>query len=207
QPKKYVSEEYAYISNILQPIFKTYNPAKTSDENWTALYIQTLLMIITTAKKLIEENDPVIDISKKDISFCIHVLLQILMAIKHEPGLFSDTVHSSEWFYIVSVPVLSWLLNVNWAPPLLHDMYFSAYMVYNINLRIIHDSIKQRYNVENEVGVAEAAEENPGKVRFHSDRCKVLIETKAIVDRFILDGCHIDNVDSLQICGMEVYFI
>ena len=72
---------------------------------------------------------------------------------------------------------------------------------------MIHDSIKQRYNVENEVGVAEAAEESPGKVNFNSDRCKVLIESKVIVDRFILDGCHIDNVDSLQICGMEVYFI
>lgn len=70
------------------PIFKAYNPVKTSDENWTALYVQ--------AKKLTEQNDPEIDISKKDISFCIHVMLQILMAIKHEPGLFSDTVHSSE---------------------------------------------------------------------------------------------------------------
>ncbi|KAG2195018.1 hypothetical protein INT47_005618 [Mucor saturninus] len=80
-------------------------------------------------------------------------------------------------------------------------------IVLKVDLRIIHDSIKQRYNVENEVGVAEAAEESPGKVKFSSDRCKVLIESKVIVDRFILDSCHIDNVDSLQICGMEIYFI
>ncbi|KAG2195016.1 hypothetical protein INT47_005616, partial [Mucor saturninus] len=45
-------------------------------------------------------------------------------------------------------------------------------IVLKVDVRIIHDSIKQRYNVENEVGVAEAAEENPGKVKFHSDRCK-----------------------------------
>lgn len=76
-------------------------------------------------------------------------------------------------------------------------------IVLKVDLRII----KQRYNVENEVGVAEAAEESPGKVKFNSDRCKVLIESKVIIDRFILDGCHIDNVDSLQICGIEVYFI
>ncbi|KAG2195013.1 hypothetical protein INT47_005613 [Mucor saturninus] len=61
RPKKYVYEEYAYINNILKPIFEAYNPAKTSDQNWTAIYIQ--------AKKLIEQNDPEIDINKKDVSF------------------------------------------------------------------------------------------------------------------------------------------
>ncbi|KAI7892251.1 uncharacterized protein EV154DRAFT_550831 [Mucor mucedo] len=206
RPKKYVSEEYAYISNIIQPIFKAYNPAKTSDQNWTAIYIQ--------AKKLAEQNDPEIDISKKDISFCIHVMLQILMVIKHESGLFSDTVDSSEWDYIVKFwgPITQRLfyfsgLRLKWGDTHLtmHDTIGD--IVLKVDLRIIHESIKQRYNVENEVGVAEAAEENPGKVKFHSDRCKVLIESKAIVDRFILDGCNIDNVDSLQICGMEIYFI
>ncbi|KAG1472311.1 hypothetical protein G6F56_001610 [Rhizopus delemar] len=191
KPKKYVSTKYTYISEILTPMFKAYNLAKTSDENWNAIYVQ--------CKKLAEQNDPEID---------------ILMAVKHEPGLFSDTVDSSEWDYIMKFwgPITQRLfyfsgLRLKWGDThlTLHDTIGD--MVLKVDLRIIHDSIKQRHNFENEVGVAEAAEENPGSAKFNSDRCKVLIESKAIVDRFILDGCPIDNVDSLQICGMEAYFI
>lgn len=206
KPKIYVSTKYTYTSEILTPMFKAYNLAKTSDENWNAIYVQ--------CKKLAEQNDPEIDVSKKDISFCIHFMLQILMAVKHEPGLFSDTVDSSEWDYIMKFwgPITQRLfyfsgLRLKWGDThlTLHDTIGD--MVLKVDLRIIHDSIKQRHNFENEVGVAEAAEENPGSAKFNSDRCKVLIESKAIVDRFILDGCPIDNVDSLQICGMEAYFI
>ncbi|KAI9481531.1 MAG: hypothetical protein EXX96DRAFT_595278 [Benjaminiella poitrasii] len=146
-----------------------------------SLYVQT--------KTLTEQNDPEIDVSKKDISFGIHVMLQILMAIKHEPGLFSDTVSFSEWDYIVKF----------WGPIThltLHDA--SGNRMLKVDIRIIHASIKQRCNVENEVGVAEVSEENLRGV---------LIESKAIIGRFILNGCRINNADSLQICGMVVYFI
>ncbi|KAG1166505.1 hypothetical protein G6F36_012918 [Rhizopus arrhizus] len=150
KPKEYVSTEYAYISEILKPIFKAYNPAKTSDENLKALYVQT--------KTLMEQNDPEID---------------ILMAVKHEPGLFSDTVNSSEWDYIVKFwgPITQRLfyfsgLRLKWGDThlTLHDTIGD--IVLKVDLRIIHDSIKQRYNVENEVGVAEVAEENPGSIYF-----------------------------------------
>lgn len=143
-----------------------------------------------------EQNDPKIDISKKDISFCIHVMLQILMTIKHEPALFSDTIDSSEWDYIVKFwgPITQRLfyfsgLRLKWGDThlTLHDTI--GYIVLKVDLRIIHDSMKQRCNVENEVGVAEAAEENPGKLKFNSDHSKVLIESKAMVDRFVLDSC------------------
>ncbi|RCH84927.1 hypothetical protein CU098_004288, partial [Rhizopus stolonifer] len=53
KPKKYVSTKYTYISEILTPMFKAYNLAKTSDENWNAIYVQ--------CKKLAEQNDPEID--------------------------------------------------------------------------------------------------------------------------------------------------
>lgn len=50
------------------------------------------------------------------------------------------------------------------------------------------------------------AEESPGDVKYNQDRCKVLLENKALVDKYLKDGCHIDNVDSIQICGLEVSF-
>ncbi|KAI7898204.1 uncharacterized protein BX663DRAFT_533437 [Cokeromyces recurvatus] len=188
-------------TEILKPIFKAYNLAKTSDKNGKALYVQ--------AKTLAEQNDPEIDVSKTD-----QIFLFILMAVKHEPDLFSDTANSSEWDYIVKFwgPITQRLfyfsgLRLKWG-----DMHLTLHdtigdMVLKVDLCIIHDSMKQRYNVENEIGVIEAAEENPGSIKFNSDQCKVLIESKAIVGRFILNSCHIDNVNSLQICGMEIYFI
>ena len=56
-------------------------------------------------------------------------------------------------------------------------------------------------------GVMEAAEEQPGATKFTSDRCKVLIESKAMIDKSLLDGCLIDSVDSLQIFGLEIHFV
>jgi hypothetical protein len=31
-------------------------------------------------------------------------------------------------------------------------------------------------------------------------------ESNAIIDKFVLDGCLIDSVDSLQVCGLEIHF-
>lgn len=62
-----------------------------------------------------------------------------------------------------------------------------------VDMRIIHDRIRQRYNVEEEVGVFEA-EEEAANVKFTNDRCKLMIESKLIIDRFLLDGCLIDSV-------------
>ncbi|GAA5795128.1 hypothetical protein HPULCUR_000480 [Helicostylum pulchrum] len=73
-------------------------------------------------------------------------------------------------------------------------------------MRILHDSVRQRFNVETDLGVLEAAEEDPGDVKYTSDRCKVTIESKAIIDKFVLDGCLIDSVDSLQVSGLELHF-
>ena len=47
-------------------------------------------------------------------------------------------------------------------------------MTLKVDLRIVHNSIKQRYNVEKKVGVADTAEEHPGDMKFNGDRCKVL---------------------------------
>ncbi|GAA5809674.1 hypothetical protein MFLAVUS_003086 [Mucor flavus] len=70
--------------------------------------------------------------------------------------------------------------------------------------RILRDKLRQRYNVETDLGVFETTEEDPGDVKYTSDRCKVPIVSKAIVDKFLLDGCLIDSVDSLQIRGLEI---
>lgn len=57
------------------------------------------------------------------------------------------------------------------------------------------------------MGVVEVAEKNPGDTKFNGDRCKVLIENKAIIDRYLLDGCFVDSIGSLQICGLGIFLI
>lgn len=79
-------------------------------------------------------------------------------------------------------------------------------LLMKVDLRILHDRIRQHHNVETDVGVMEAANEQSGDAKYIGDRYKILIESKAVIDRFVLDGCLIDIVDSLQICGLEVYF-
>ncbi|GAA5816146.1 hypothetical protein MFLAVUS_009672 [Mucor flavus] len=76
-----------------------------------------------------------------------------------------------------------------------------------VDMRILNDKTKQRYNFESDISVMEASEEYPGDAKFISDRCKLSIENKTIIDRFLVDGIKITSVDSLQISGLEVFFI
>lgn len=85
-----------------------------------------------------------------------------------------------------------------------HDTVFD--LLLKVDLRILHDRVQQRYNIETDVGVFEAAEEEPGNVKYIGDRCKVMIESKAVIDGFVFDGCLIGSVDSLQVWDLEIRF-
>ncbi|KAG1443983.1 hypothetical protein G6F56_010473 [Rhizopus delemar] len=206
KPKNYNTSIYSDIITILKPIFASFNRKKNFDQNWKTIY--------TKAKELAAQHDPELDTDEADVSFCIHFILQILTAIKHQPSLFNDTVNNSEWDYIVKFwgVVIERLffftgLRLKWGDTHLTLIDTVKDMSLKVDLRILHDGIKQRYNIENEVGVVEVAEEDPGDAKFNGDRCKVLIENKAIIDRYLLDGCFVDSVDSLQICGLEIFLI
>ncbi|KAL9544310.1 hypothetical protein MBANPS3_007686, partial [Mucor bainieri] len=75
-----------------------------------------------------------------------------------------------------------------------------------VDLRISHEQIRQRYNTETDIGVFEAAEEEPEIEKYTTDRYKELVEIKSVIDRFVSDGFLIDSVDSLQVCGFENHF-
>ncbi|KAG1458793.1 hypothetical protein G6F56_006310 [Rhizopus delemar] len=164
-------------------------------------------------KRLGNIYDHELDISHNDTSFCVHFLLQIMSIIKHQPHLFLEEVDTSEWDYVVGFwgIVTGRLfhgsgLRLKWG-----DTHLSVYdtvsdLILKVDLRILHDRIRQGQNVETDVGAMEAAEEQPGDAKYIFDRCKVLLESKAMIDRFLLDGFLVDSVDSLQICGLEAHF-
>jgi hypothetical protein len=87
----------------------------------------------------------------------------------------------------------------------LHDTISDA--SFKIDLRIIDDKLKQRYNTENDIAVMEAAEEDAGNAKFIFDRCKLSIENKMIIDKYLMNGVAISSVDSLQISGLQVFFV
>lgn len=167
--------------------------------------------------------DPEIDSSHTDTSFCVFFLLHILNIIKHQDHLFLEDIDNSEWDFVVKFWVVKfWVvkfwgviteelfhgsgLRLKWGDThlALHDTVTNLPL--KVDMRILHDRRRQGFDVETNVGAMEAAEEDPGDAKYLSDRCKVLVESKAMIDKFLLDGCLIDTVDSLQICGLEVYF-
>lgn len=78
---------------------------------------------------------------------------------------------------------------------------------FKVDMRILHDKIKQRYNTENDIAIMEASEEGHGNAKFVNDRVKLSIESKTIIDRYLMDGVDITSVDSLQISGLQVFFL
>ncbi|RCI01668.1 hypothetical protein CU098_011996, partial [Rhizopus stolonifer] len=76
-----------------------------------------------------------------------------------------------------------------------------------IDLRIIFDERAQRLNQEIDTTVLEASKDDPGLVKFQSDHSKLLVECKLIIDMFLRKGQNIDNVDCIQICGLEIVIL
>lgn len=88
----------------------------------------------------------------------------------------------------------------------LHDTV-SKEASFRVDMRIISDRIRQRYNLESDVGVMEASEEDANDSKYTADRVKVSIEIKTIIDKFLVDGVNISSVDALQICGLQIFFL
>ncbi|CAO3615244.1 unnamed protein product [Mucor hiemalis] len=206
EPKVRDNTEYNHINDILKPVFAAYNGKKTSDANWSNIYKRV--------KLLEQQHVPEIDSSSTDVSFCIFVYLQILLLIIHQPGLFNDEIDCSEWDYIVKFWGLimeqlffNTTLRLKWGDThiTLHDTI--ANKILKVDMRVLNDKINQRYNVENDVSVMEASEEAPGEAKFVSDRCKLSIENKTIIDRLLLNGVNISSIESLQISGLEIFFV
>ncbi|KAI9275280.1 hypothetical protein EDC94DRAFT_638353 [Helicostylum pulchrum] len=192
-------------STPLNIISSIYDDKSSFDINWIKLYREM--------KQLSNECDPNIQPEHNDTGFCIDLLLHILSTVKNQPHLFNDGIGVSEWDYIVKFwgMVTERLfhhtnLRLKWGDTHLTVSDTISDLLLKVDMRILHDSVRQRFNVETDLGVLEAAEEDPGDVKYTSDRCKVTIESKAIIDKFVLDGCLIDSVDSLQVSGLELHF-
>jgi hypothetical protein len=48
-------------------------------------------------------------------------------------------------------------------------------LLLKVNLMVLHDRVRQRYNIEANASVFEAVEEEPGNAKYIGDICKVMI--------------------------------
>lgn len=103
-------------------------------------------------------------------------VLHILTTIKNQPHLFNDHIDVSEWDYVVKFwdPVTERLfynteLRSKWGDThiTVHDTLPD--FILKVDLRILHDKVRQRYNVETDLGIFETVEEDPGDVKYTSD--------------------------------------
>ncbi|OBZ88417.1 hypothetical protein A0J61_03538 [Choanephora cucurbitarum] len=69
-------------------------------------------------------------------------------------------------------------------------------------MRLIQDTVVQRYNQENDVAAVKAAKNNPGYPKFNSDRCKLFCESKVVNDSQLLGNFNPDTRFSIQVCGL-----
>lgn len=71
----------------------------------------------------------------------------------------------------------------------------------------INDKIIQRYNIEHDLAVLEAAAKDSGSAKFMNDRIKISIENKVIIDNYLMDSVLVDSVNSLQVYGLSVHLL
>jgi hypothetical protein len=93
KPKAYDVADYMYIKEVLQPVVKIYQGKHTVHVNWLNMYKKI--------KALESQYDPELNPSNKDVSFCLYLLLQVLLIIKHQPNIFNDQIDNSEWDFVV----------------------------------------------------------------------------------------------------------
>lgn len=183
-----------------------YRRNKSFDVNWIAWY--------KGVKKLKEKYDPVLEAEYTDVAFVIFLVKHIMATIKFSPQLFTSDIDTSEWDYIVTLwgpiterPFRHTDSRLKWGDTHLtmNDAISEASL--KVDLRVINDKIKQRYNVEHDVAVMEAAEEDAGDSKFIFDRCKLPIESKGIFNKYLLDGAPVNYMSLVQVSGLGVPFL
>ncbi|KAI8077081.1 hypothetical protein BDF21DRAFT_439179 [Thamnidium elegans] len=197
RPKAYRISDYNDIKEILRPAVKSYKDNRTFNLNWLAMNKKI--------KELEREYDLESNASNKDVSFCIHLLLQVLLIIKYQPSLFNDQIVNSECDFIfkfwgVTIERLFCATNfhLKWK-----DTYLTMHNIisntnFKVDPRIVNDKIYKRYNTGNDIAVAEVVEHDSGDAKFIGDRVKVSIENKTSGLYVSTEFCHYSITNSLS---------
>ncbi|EPB85752.1 hypothetical protein HMPREF1544_07421, partial [Mucor circinelloides 1006PhL] len=180
-----------------------YDNKKSSRSSWTKLYKRV--------KKLENQYDVELNEEHNDTGFAIFFFSQLLKLISNNPELFDEQKEVSEWDFLMKFwsSILERLfvksgLRLKWGDTHLNNEGDESPSL-KVDLKVLDDEVVQRYSQETEVAVAKFAKSSPGCAKFTSDRSKLQIEAKVVIDNHIRNDTNITSVDSLQICGLEVF--
>lgn len=197
---------YRGVDEAANSVFDLYNPKQSATRNWNLMYQQVISL---KGQYNAELND-----SFRDIDFCLYFYESLFMLQKHYEYLFTDDIDNSEWDMIVKFwgPVMERLftgtgLRLKWDDTILTMDDVTTVGHFKVDMRVINDTKIQKLNSEEDLAVAEAAKSDPGVLKYQSDRCKLLSESKVIIDNFVAKGRDVNSVYSIQFCGFEMMII
>ncbi|CEG79905.1 hypothetical protein RMATCC62417_14315 [Rhizopus microsporus] len=75
---------------------------------------------------------------------------------------------------------------------------------FKVDMRVLNDSVVHQYNEERDLAVAEAGKNDPGSFKYQSNRCKLLSESKVIIDNSLHGKNDVDTVYPIYFCGFEI---
>ncbi|KAI9315774.1 hypothetical protein BX666DRAFT_1860649, partial [Dichotomocladium elegans] len=201
--RKYETSQYDHIKYKLHLLLSCHKVGNSWNKNWYKLYRIT--------KALQKEYDAEENGECEEEDFCLFFIESILKLQKHHAYLFDDNVDKSKWDYICKLwsPIMEKLfagssLRLKWGDTKLSLADIEATNDLKPDLRILQDEIVQRYNRETDIAAFEVSKEDPGVQKFQSDHCKLMLECKTIIDMYISKGFDVDNVDCIQICGLDI---
>jgi hypothetical protein len=126
--------------------------------------------------------------------------------------LFDSVTDCSDWDYAVKLwsPLIEELfdsvnnLRTKWGDTVFKLANEDGTVDLKIDMRIILDKVIQMRNVEYDVCSGKFSKYDPGNLKHQSDRCKVMIEGKNIINQLVFYDIDICNIPVLQICGFEL---
>ncbi|KAI9358861.1 hypothetical protein BD770DRAFT_410166 [Pilaira anomala] len=194
---------YLQSTQDLIPIFNSFSSKKSFVRNWNCMYSEVL--------RLQGEHNAELNEEFREIDFCLFFYKSLLIHIKHHPYMFSKSTDNSEWDFLIKFwgPVMERLylgtgLRLKWGDTTLTMKDVGIEGCLKVDMKVMKDDIVQRFNQETDLSTSEAAKDEPGSAKFNSDRCKLLTESKVIIDNFLHDNQDVGSVYSIQFCGLDI---
>lgn len=147
-------------------------------------------------------------------TFLVFLVQHVLKLYKKSSYLFQKEIDCSEWDFVLKIwsPIVEELFNdtnlrSKWGDTVYKLGNEDGTADLKIDLRILFDKTIQRFNVEHDISSGEFSKYDPGHLKYQSDRCKLMIEGKTIINNLVSRGLDLHTIPILQICGTELIII
>ncbi|KAI9354761.1 hypothetical protein BD770DRAFT_392159 [Pilaira anomala] len=203
-------EEDSEINDNLLKLTDEFNSIMTSIIQSKSSFGKKLKKLSSWLKRLEDQYKKL----NAEESYFVYLLKHLIKLYTKSSYIFNPDIDCSKWDYVIKIwaPIIEELfdetdLRSKWGDTVYKAGNEDGNTSLKIDLRIIIDKMIQRRNVENEIASGEFAKYDPGNLKCQSDRCKVMIEGKTVINNVISRGLEMTYIPVLHICGTELYFL